>query len=505
MGSFDADVAVIGSGFGGSVAALRAAQAGRRVVVAEQGRRISDDDFERGARSVRSLLWEPALGLRGYFRQTPMKDVVVVSGVGVGGGSLVYAAVLIDPPRAALQTTPWTRTGLDWPTELEPHLATAATMLGRAVNPQFGVQDLWLRQAAESMGVGDSFGPTAQGIDFDACVGCGQCITGCPYGAKHSLDRTYLARAEALGARIMPRSKVEILTPLGRGDGCDGWRLVMTDPLAGRRAKPRSITARSVVVAAGVLGTVGLLLAGRDRWRVLPALSDELGNRVRTNSEAFGAVLHPAGTDVMPGATISSDFYPDARTHVTNNRFPKSYTFMKYYLSPSVEGAHRARATLGVWLRHPLASSAALRARDWHRRTTVLTVMQHDDNELQCRLVRRGFGWRLVTTRPVGSVAAPAYLPEADAATRAVADVSGGQPFTTLMESVGRIAATAHILGGAAIGPDRGSGVVDPDLRVFGYENLRVMDGSVVPSNIGVNPSLTITALAERACASWLG
>lgn len=501
---FETDVVVIGSGFGGGVAALRAAQAGRRVTVLEQGRRLRPADFEAGAESTRRLLWEPAVGLRGYFRQTALRDVVVVSGVGVGGGSLVYAAVLIDPPAAALQTVGWTRTGHDWPTELAPHVATAADMLGRQVNPQLGQQDEWLRAAAELMGVGDTWGPTPQGIDFDACIGCGQCITGCPHGAKNSVDLTYLAAAESLGAQVRERSRVEVLVPLGRGDGRDGWRVVLRDPLGGRRARPTSVTAAEVVLAGGVLGTTGLLLAARDRWRTLPGLSEQVGQQVRTNSEAFAAVLHPPGTDVMPGATISSDFYPDPITHVTNNRFPKSYTFMKWYLSPSVSGDHRRRDTAGAWLRHPLRSSAALRARQWHHRTTVLTVMQHDDNQMALRYRRRPWGWSLESQRP-GAQAVPSYLPQADAAGRAVAEVSGGQAYTTLLEAVGGIGATAHILGGAVIGSGPHDGVVDAEQRVFGYAGLRVMDGSVVPSNIGVNPSLTITALAERACAAWLG
>ncbi len=503
MAGFDTDVAVIGSGFGGSVAALRAAEAGLRVTVLEQGRRLTPADLERGAASTRALLWEPAAGLRGYFRQTLLRDVVVVSGVGVGGGSIVYAAVLIDPPAAALGAPGWSRTGLDWSAELAPHLTTAAAMLGRRTNPMRGVQDEWLRQAAVLLGVGDTWGPTPQGIDFDACIGCGQCITGCPHGAKLSLDRTYLARAEELGARILPLAKAEVLVPLGRGDGSDGWRVVARDPIGGSAVRPWSITAAEVVLAGGVLGTTGLLMANRDRWGTLPDLSDQLGRQVRTNSEAFAAILHPPGTDVLPGATISSDFYPDAATHVTNNRFPKSYTFMKWYLTPTVDGPDRRRETLRTWLRSPGRASAAVRARDWHRRSTVLTVMQHDDNELSLHYRRRPWGWHLESER-AGDAGSPSHLPQADAAGRAVAAVSGGQAFTTLLEAVFGIGATAHILGGATIGSGPHDGVVDADHRVFGYRGLRVLDGSVVPGNIGVNPSLTITALAERACASWL-
>ncbi|MEI8083827.1 MAG: GMC family oxidoreductase N-terminal domain-containing protein, partial [Actinomycetes bacterium] len=371
MVEFDADVVVVGSGFGGSVAALRASEAGKRVIVLEQGRRLTPDDLERGAARTRDLLWEPSVGLRGYFRQTVLRDVVIVSGVGVGGGSIVYAAVLLEPSAEAFTAEGWARTGLDWGAELRPHYQSASSMLGRQLNPKVGFQDEWLKESARLQGALDTFGPTPQGIDFESCIGCGQCITGCPHGAKNSLDQNYLARAEELGAVIRPQSRVEILMPLradGRpgigadgsdpgADGSHGWKVVIRDPLGGPAGGTvTSVTARDVVLAAGVLGTTGLLLANRYRWRTLPRLSDELGTQVRTNSEAFAATLHPPGTDITFGATISSHYYPDPQTHVTNNRFPRSYGFMKWYLSPAVseqEPRARRRATLTRLLRHP--------------------------------------------------------------------------------------------------------------------------------------------------------
>lgn len=504
VGAHDCDVVVIGSGFGGSVAALRAAEAGRSVIVCEQGRRVTAAELQRGADSTRALLWEPALGLRGYFRQTVLRHVTVVGGVGVGGGSLVYAAVLLRPGAEVLNAPGWRAAGVDWHAELDPHFATAAHMLGRRRNPHHGLQDDWLRQASEELGVADTYGPTWQGIDFGACVQCGQCITGCPYGAKQSTDLTYLRQAEDLGARVRPRSRVESLVPLGeRGE--HGWKVVLTDPFDRRRIS--TVIAREVVLAAGVLGTTGLLLACRDRWGTMPRLSARVGDHVRTNSEAFAAVLHPPGTDVTRGATISSDFYPDERTHVTNNRFPKSYTFMKWYLSPAVTAADqggRRRATIAAMLRHPATAFANVRARDWHRRTTVLTVMQHADNEISLTLSGRSKSRRLVSRTPADTPPIPTHLPQADAAGAALARVSGGRSYTTVLESLLGIGATAHILGGAVIAAGPEGGVVDADHRVFGYDNLRIMDGSVVPENIGVNPSWTITALAERAAARWL-
>lgn len=504
MAGYDVDVLVICSGFGGSVAALRAAQAGRSVIVTEMGRRISPEDMQAGASSARKLLWEPSVGLRGYFRQVMLRHVTVVGGVGVGGGSLVYAAVLLRPSTDVLAAPGWSAVGVDWHRELDSHFDTAATMLQRQTNPHRGVQDEWLQATADRLRVGGTYGPTTQGIDFEACVQCGQCITGCPYGAKTSMDRTYLHEAERLGARVEATSKVEILVPLG-SNGDQGWKAVVRNPLD--KAQVRSIIAREVVVAAGVLGTTELLLACRDRWRTMPALSQRLGDRVRTNSEAFAAVLHPPGTDVSHGATISSDFYPDPATHVTNNRFPRSYSFMKWYLAPATDGdslRDRRAATIRSLLTRPAAATANMRARDWNRRTTVLTVMQHADNEMALRLAPTLGRWRLRSQLPPGAAPIPAHLAQADAAGAALAEVSGGRAYSTLLESVLGIGATAHILGGAIIAPDASTGVVDSEHRVFGYVNLRIMDGSVVPENIGVNPSWTITALAERASRRWL-
>lgn len=487
------DVAVIGSGFGGSVAALRAAEQGRSVVVCEQGRRLSPQDLQDGADSTRKLLWEPSVGLIGYFRQTLLRHLTVVSGIGVGGGSLVYAAVLLKPED--FNAHGWSRSGIDWADELAPHFERSGQMLGRERNPYRGIQDDWLQQAAEKLGVGDTYGATYQGIRFADCVQCGQCITGCPYGAKNSTDLTYLAQAEALGAQIRPLAKAHILVPRS-----DGWRVVLRNPLSGEVS---SVEAREVVLAAGVLGTVELLAACRDRWKTMPEVSKMLGRQVRTNSEAFAAILHEPGTDVSQGATISSDFYADPRTHVTNNRFPKSYAFMRWYLSPLVDGERRTQ-TIKAMLAHPGLATANARARDWHKRVTVLTVMQHADNEMALTYGRGLGGWRLRSHLPAGVDPVPVRLDQADAAGRAVAEVSGGKAFSTVMESLFGMGATAHILGGAVLGPDPSVAVVDADQRAFGYPGLRVMDGSVVPENVGVNPSWTITALAERACDRWL-
>jgi cholesterol oxidase len=492
---FDADTVVVGSGFGGGVAALRLAASGRRVLVLEMGRRVSSDDLRRGGESTRHLMWAPALGLRGYFRQTLLPHVLAFGGVGVGGGSLVYAAVLLRPPPRVFDTWP----GAAWATELAPHYATASTMLGRAVNPTFGAQDAWLRQAAADLGVLDSYGPTPQGIDFDACTRCGRCLSGCAVGAKNTIDRTYLAQAEQLGAVVQPQRRVVRLDPLPGG----GYRVDAVDSFHPRRQ--HSWTAGEVVLAAGVLGTNSLLLACRDRFATLPRLSPALGRKVRTNSEAFVAVLQPdARVDVSVGPTISSDFWPDATTHVTNNRLPPSYGYLRSAMSPLVDGpdqATRRRRALSRSVRAPGALARAVAAPDWHRRVTMLTVMQTEDNALDLALRPVLGRWSLTSRLPPRGTASPAYLPQASAAGRAVAAASGGTAYGVWIDSLLGRAATAHVLGGAVVGEDPSRAVVSTDHEVFGYPGLFVVDGSAVPSNVGVNPSLTITAMAERAMA----
>lgn len=516
---YDCDALVIGSGFGGSVSALRLAQSGRRVVVAEMGRRISPDDMRAGATSFRKLAWMPQLGMTGYFREQFFRHMIALSGVGVGGGSLVYAAVLLRPKDSFWAHSAWRSVGADWADELAPHFATAESMLGRRVNPYFGRQDEWLKQAARRLGVPHTFGATPQGIDFDACTRCGLCLSGCDVGAKNSLDRNYLAQAEAAGARIRPRSKAVRIVPLTGADGrLEGYRVHLVDPLVSGRKRQESastITAKEVVLAAGVLGTVELLLACRDRWGTLPDLSPAVGQGLLTNSESLVAVTQPAaelrsGLDLRTdGAAISTEMWPDPHTHVTQNRVPDSYAINRGIFAPIVsEGSGAGRRTALEMLRHPVRTGRDMVGPGaWSARTTVLTVMQHDDPAsgqesptLTLRYRRTALGWRLGTTVPPGGRAPLANLPEANASARALAEASGGTAYGSVLAHAG-LGATAHVLGGARLGIDPATSVVSPEHEVWGYPGMYVVDGSVVPANVGVNPSLTITALAERAMA----
>ncbi len=497
MPSYDFDSIVVGSGFGGSVAALRLANSGRRVAVLEMGRRVSPDDMRAGAVSTTRLLWAPAVGLRGYFRQTLLPHVFALSGVGVGGGSLVYAGVLLQPTDDAFEQPGWV--GADWRTELAPYYELAASLLGRQPNPMEGPQDRWLRDAARTLDVLPSYRPTPQGIDFDACTSCGRCLTGCDVGAKRSVDRTHLAPAEKAGARVLPAHTVSHLSGLPGG----GYRVHVRHSFHPRQR--RTLTAREVVLAAGVLGTTQVLMASRDRFGSLPSLPASVGRHVRTNSEAFVVVLQPDATvDVSAGPTISSEFWADASTHVTNNRVPPSYGYMRPFMSPLADSesrARRIREALAGAARAPVTLTRAMAARDWHRRLTLLTVMQAEDNAIELTYRRRGGRWALSSQLPSGARRAPTHLHQANTVARAVADASGGTPYGIWLDSVLGRSATAHILGGAVVGDDPRRSVLTTDHEVHGHPGLYVVDGSAVPANLGVNPSLTITAMAERAMA----
>lgn len=512
------DVLVIGSGFGGSVAALRLAQKGYKVAVLEQGRRIEAADMAKAAQQVQHLLWMPRLGLRGFFVQHFFRHLMVVGGVGVGGGSLVYAGVLLEPKPAFFADPAWNNLGIDWEAELKPHYATASRMLGRQMAPQLHQMDTYLQQTAQTLGAANRFEAAPLGIYFGqagqtvpdpyfqgqgpprtGCIQCGNCLAGCAHGAKNTLDQNYLYLAERLGVQILPLHQVERIQPLAGG----GYELSSINPLT--KQPQNKLRANKVVLAAGVLGTLGLLFRNRDRHHTLPHLSATLGQQVRTNSEAVTGVLSKnPRTDLSHGPTISSHFFLGAHTHITQNRMPPSYSFMKLYSGPLVNGdqpRQRAWKTLLSFVRNPVAATASMRARNWHKRISLLTVMQQAESQVAFTYGRSAFTLfrpGLVSQMPKGQ-RIPTYLPEANQATQAFAQASDGIAHNSLLESLLGMSVTAHILGGCAISDSPEHGVINPQHEVFGYPGLYVVDGAAIPANVGVNPSLTITAMAERA------
>ncbi len=516
----DYDYLVIGSGFGGSTAALRLAEKGWQVAVAEQGRRIGKADIHSAKRSLRSLMWLPALRMRGYLVQHVFRHVSIVGGVGVGGGSIVWAAVMLEPTQAFYDDPRLAELGLDLEQELAPHLANARRMLGVTTNPRQTEQDGFLRQAAERMGTADTFGPVPSAIYFgragvsspdpffggdgpdrEGCVFCGGCMTGCPTGAKNSLDRNYLYLAEKRGVRVLPERKADRIEPLSGG----GYRVTLVDPFSGRKIE--TLTARNVVLSAGVIGTLELLFRNRDLHRTLPNVSPTLGAVVRTNSEAITAVLHPKGSDMTDGTGISTDFHPDERTHATQNRFDRGYRFMRFYFGPLTDDPvpwRRAIRTLVAVVTSPRLMLSNLFAREWEKRITAFTVMQDRDNYLRMRFRRHRwwpFGSPKLASESSPGHEAPSYLPVANQLTREYAAVSGGIPMNLLQESIGGVSSTAHILCGCPMGRSAEDGVIDTRHAVHGHPGLYVVDGASIPGNIGVNPSLTITAMAERFAA----
>ena len=500
------DVVVVGSGFGGSVTALRLAEKGYRVGVLEAGRRFTPQTLPKTSWDLRAFLWAPRLGLRGIQRITLLKDVVVLSAAGVGGGSLVYANTLYQPPRAFFDDPCWAAI-TDWSAELAPHYARAARMLGVTVQPTMTPADVVIQQVADEMGVGATFRRTPVGVFFGTpgetvpdpyfggagpdrtgCLECGDCMIGCRYGAKNRLDLNYHYLAERAGAAIHPDTTVTALRPLA-----EGWRV---------ESKDRVFTAQQVVLAAGALGTQRLLHAMKDTG-VLPRLSGRLGALTRTNSEALLGAQARTVPDppFSQGVAITSSFHPDADTHVEPVRYGPGSNAMGLLSTLLVDGGGRVPRPirfLGQALRHPGLLLRSLSKRRWSERTIITLVMQSVDNSLTVRRTRSG----RLTTGPGHGPANPRWIPVGHEAVRRIAAKVDGVPGGTVGD-VFDIPMTAHILGGATIGATAGTGVVDAYHRVFGYPGLHVADGSVVPANLGVNPALTITALTERAMSYW--
>ncbi|MDT8273294.1 MAG: GMC oxidoreductase, partial [Desulfomonilia bacterium] len=404
--------------------------------------------------------------------------------------------------------------------ELKPHYDKASKMLGVVTNPSLDLMDAYLKETAERMGAGDTFGPTETGIYFGSpevvaddpyfngegpsrtgCYLCGECLTGCKHGSKNSLDKNYLYLAQKYGAIILPNREVTTIVPRS-----DGTYLLKVRDTSGFPKKAPNIKAGRVIISAGVLGTLKLLFRCKNVTKTLPNVSKQLGVVVRTNSESIVGVLpKKEDLDLSRGTTISSDFYPDEYTHITQNRFPEGYTFMKYFSVPLVDdpnSTRRSLTTLGKMAVNPVGVYRRLFAKNWNKRVIVLTVMQNHDNQLSfeygpsavfCFLKRR------LKSNTVPGKEAPVNIPVANRACAVLADVADGMPINVSNESLMNISTTAHILGGCHMGASPESGVIDSSHQVFGYPGLYVVDGAAVSANVGVNPALTITALAERA------
>jgi len=519
-GAYDFDWLVIGSGFGGSVSALRLSEKGYRVGVLEAGRRYADHDYAGTPWNLKRFLWLPALGLRGILRLTTFKDIFILSGSAVGGGSTVYASTLYKPAAPFFSHPQWA--GLDdWTTRLAPHYATAQRMLGVVQVPFDSTGQRLLRNLAQHFNVEHTFTRTPCAVYFGTtgvtvpdpyfngagpartgCTRCGACMVGCRVGAKNTLLKNYLWFAEKLGARVVPDGEVIAVEPLGNGDGSEGYRVTTQRPGAWWRKERRVYTARGVVVAGGALGTNRLLAVCKQRGS-LPRLSDRLGQLVRTNSESLLAITKLDKT-LKPGedVAISASIYPRPDTHLEFVTYgPKGDMAGLFFTLLTGAGTRWTRPLrwLGTMLWHPVAALRTLSPFGWGRRSLVLLVMQSLDNAIRLRLRRSFFGGWQLTTEQHAHKPNPTHIPLANEAAAVVARQTGGIAQSMFIEATANIPTTAHLLGGAVIGASPADGVVDRHLRAFGYRNLLVCDGSVLPTNPGVNPSLTIAALAEHA------
>jgi cholesterol oxidase len=518
--SHDYDWIVVGSGFGGSVSALRLREKGYSVGVLECGRRFGDEDFPRSTWDLRRYFWAPRLGMRGIFRLSVFKDVAIASGSGVGGGSLGYANTLYRARRRFYEDPQWSDLD-DWEAALAPHYDEAERMLGVVAYDQDDPADDLLREYARELGVEDTYAKTRVGVFLDgtpgarvpdpffggagpertACMRCGRCMIGCPHGAKNTLVKNYLWLAERAGAEVLPERMAVDVRPIGAPDGSEGYEIATEHPGAWLRRRRRTYTARGVVLAAGALGTNRLLQASKLRGS-LPRVSDRLGELVRTNSEAIVAVtLPPDAPDITRRVAITGSIYPDPDTHIETVVYGDAADSMSSLYTVLVGDGTRVTRPLKLAraaARHPLTFLRLFDPRGWSRRTIIVLVMQTLDNAIALRAKPTRGGVRLQTEqdpqRPI-----PTYIPVANHFAQWLARRTGGTAQSSFMEAVANIPSTAHVLGGAAIGADPSRGVVDARQRVFGYRNLLVCDGAAVPANVGVNPSLTITAMAEHA------
>ena len=529
------DYVIIGSGFGGSVSAMRLTEKGYSVLVLEKGKRFEDQDFAKSNWQFWKYLWLPALRAHGILQVSILKGVMIFHGAGVGGGSLGYANVLEVPTEATFATPAWNQT-VRWGELLRPHYETAKRMLGVARNPKLWTADHILKQMADDICMGHSFRATEVGAYFGeagvtvvdpyfggegparaGCKHCGGCMVGCRHNAKNTLSKNYLYFAEKNGAEVKAEVEVIDVRPWTIGDG----QAMVNDPPSIVK-KPRyaiiyqsstspfkrkhTVYAKNVIFSAGVLGTMKLLLKLRDVKKTLPKLSGKLGHMVRTNSEALlGSVARTSEINYSEGVAISSIYNQDEITRIEPVRYPDGSSLMRFFAAPLIDTdvsvSVRILKFLGWALIHPLDFAKALILPGWAHNMTILLVMQHADNRMRFRM-----GRSLFTLFRRGMVAEeePGYEIQAQVKgshelARDFAKRINGIALGSIGENLLGLPTTAHILGGAPIGKDASEGVVDENFAIHNYKGLYIVDGSIMPANPGVNPSLTITALAEYA------
>ena len=508
------DFLIIGSGFGGSVSALRLTEKGYKVLVIEKGKYFSPEAFPKTNWDLRKWLWLPSLRFFGIFKMTFFRHVGVLSGVGVGGGSLVYANTLPRPPKNFFNSGNWA--GLaDWENELTPFYETAEKMLGADLNPKLYDSDLTLKELSKQLGKEEFFEPTKASVFFgepektvpdpyfngegparEGCSFCGSCMTGCRHNAKNTLDKNYLYLAEKKGAHILSGHKVKSIIPVNSDTCKPGYKIIYKKTSSLFYPGRKTILTKGVILAGGVLGTVRLMLDMKRKH--LPGLSDLIGDCIRTNNESLVLVdSKDYEKDFSKGIAIGSIFPPDENSHLETVRYGSGSGFWKLLGVPLTHGKNvfiRTGKLFYHLFRHPASWLHIYFTKDFAKQSVILLFMQHINSTL--RLKRGLIG--LKSKMSTGDVPT-AFMPESKKLAEHVSSLIHGKPFVLITEAITGIPTTAHILGGSVIGKTINEGVIDIDHKVFGYNNMYICDGSAISSNPGVNPSLTITAMTERA------
>jgi cholesterol oxidase len=525
---YDFDYIIVGSGFGGSVSALRLSEKGYRVAVIEMGRRWTPDNLPKTSWSLNRWFWRPSLSLRGFFSMRYFRHVTILHGCAVGGGSITYACTMLRPPDKVWDSGSWK--GLaDWNVEMPRHYDTASRMLGVIENRILGPSDKLLQRVANQVGIGSTFYRTSvaifqspegvpagttmpdpffggEGPERTTCQGCGGCMMGCRHGAKNTLDLNYLYLAEKRGAQVFAETKVVDVRPLnGVVDGSAGYEVHAVDSLHRLNRNRRRLTSRGIIFSASSLGTMELLFSLKDK-RSLPAISNQLGRYVRTNSESLIGVRIPRSPDdLSKGVAIGSGVYIDEHTHIEAVRYPDKSDTMGM-LATILTGGRTGHGRVGLWLKnlvvslalHPIRTIRLLQPIKWARESVILLCMQALDGHIDMRWERHVY-WPFRKFLVSRGSRVPTFIPAANEFAEKFAKVAGGTAMSMLPEILFDVPGTAHCLGGCVIAGSPAEGVIDSRHRVFGYRNMYVCDGSVVAANLGVNPSLTITALSERA------
>ena len=514
MNTLAYDYVIIGSGFGGSVSALRLSEKGYKVLVLEKGKWFKEKDFPKTNWNLKKWMWYPKFGLQGFFKMTFLNHVTVLSGVGVGGGSLTYANTLPIPKQNFFKTGSWANLN-SWQEILQPFYKTAHKMLGAAKNPKLHDADLLIKDIAKDLGKEKDFESTkvavffgepgktvkdpyfnGKGPDRKGCTHCGACMTGCRYNAKNTLDKNYLYLAQQLGAKIMAEKEVFNVETIDENDSSKGYKISYKTSI-GKKHK-QTVTTKGVVFSGGVMGTIPLLLKLKETS--LSKISNFLGKDIRTNNESLLSVTSTKkdGKDYSKGIAIGSILHTDENSHLEPVRYAKGSSFYRMLMFPTVKNKFALLRILGIFkliITKPIRAIKTLFIKNYAQKTTILLFMQSLDSTLQ---IKKGTFTKMKTVAPKGGKP-EAFIPEAISLAKKVGEKVNGFSTSSFTDILLGTTTTAHILGGAVMGNNKNNGVIDKECKVFGYKNMLICDGSIISANPGVNPSLSITAISEYA------